>query len=531
MKRMSRSLFVMAALYGLLFVIGDLYLARQAAPVWVAVMLPIVIIGLKYLLAPVFIRWVLPIEWDDNKTLIPARNHEFLSELCQRQGLPLPRIGIIRSSLPNAFTFGRVPSDASIVLTSGLLDGLELEEVNAVIAHEAGHIKHWDFLVMSVAALVPMMLYQLYAFTRRVKDDHWIAYAAYAAYWVSEWILLSLSRVREYDADNFAATSTNAPQALSSALVKIGYGMVKLEADQVYSMKHGDDAEKKRARQQMGVAGAIGVLGISSAAGNGAFALTGMEGDDAAAVMKWDIVNPWARVYEMRSTHPITAFRIKALSQLATSLGQPPQFKFDFNQKIEWQLFPLELALWVVPWIFGVAFVVTRSLGHRVALFGLADWISAACAIAMGSAWCARIAYKYYGEFEPAKIKDLLEATEISDMRPRAVWLEGKVIGRGGEDAFWIPDMVLKQESNIMFLQYPGWIPFARLAFGASTIKQYLGESVVVEGWYRRSGRPYVEIRSISVEGGKSHRPWVIFGEYLMALVTTAVFLWLAIPR
>jgi len=64
--------------------------------------------------------------------------------------------------MPNAFTFGRIQADASIVVTKGLLEALTPEEVNAVLSSETGRIKHWDFLTMTAASIVPLLLYHRY---------------------------------------------------------------------------------------------------------------------------------------------------------------------------------------------------------------------------------------------------------------------------------------------------------------------------------------------------------------------------------
>src|SRR2546430_829558 len=103
---------------------------------------------IQYLLGPWLIRHFVRIDWYAD---LPVRNQEFLKDLCERQGLSVPTVGIIHGAMPNAFTFGRTQRDASIVVTTGLLEALSPAEANAVIAHEVGHIKHWDFLTMTVA--------------------------------------------------------------------------------------------------------------------------------------------------------------------------------------------------------------------------------------------------------------------------------------------------------------------------------------------------------------------------------------------
>ena len=94
----------------------------------------------------------------------------FLHRLCAERGLNVPRLGIIFGGTPNAFSFGWVRSDARIVVTKGLLDVLSPDEVNAVLAHELGHIEHYDFVVITIAGLAPLVLYQIYAFTHHIGN-------------------------------------------------------------------------------------------------------------------------------------------------------------------------------------------------------------------------------------------------------------------------------------------------------------------------------------------------------------------------
>ena len=128
-----------------------------------------------------------------------------LERLCAERGLKVPRIGVIPSGTPNAFSFGHTPGDSRVVVTQGLLDVLTVDEADSVLAHEIGHIEHWDFVVMTIAALVPLLLYQIYAFSRNISNFRALAYGAYVCYWVSQFVVLLLNRTREYFADHYAA--------------------------------------------------------------------------------------------------------------------------------------------------------------------------------------------------------------------------------------------------------------------------------------------------------------------------------------
>ena len=154
MKFLTPSILILLALYGLVFAIGDLYFAQVGIPLWGAIAFAVVFIGIQCVIGSWLVEKVVEIQWDDLYPAIPARNREFIEKLCAERGLRVPRIGVIPSGTPNALSFGHVPG-ASRVVTSRLLDVLTVDEANAVLAHEIGHIEHWDFAVMTIAALAP----------------------------------------------------------------------------------------------------------------------------------------------------------------------------------------------------------------------------------------------------------------------------------------------------------------------------------------------------------------------------------------
>jgi len=533
MKFIARSLLILFALYGLVFAIGDAILSHQHAPPWIAVVLAVGIIGLQYLIAPWLIEWLMTIVWDKDDLLLPAVNHEFVRQLCASRGIPVPRLGIIYSGTPNAFSFGRTPRDARVVITKGLLDVLTPEEVNAVLAHEIGHVEHWDFAVMAIAALAPLLLYQIYVFTRSNNNTRAVAYTAYLCYLVSQYVVLLLNRTREYMADHYAAHVTGAPSVLSSALIKIACGLVRAqgEYEEKATLKSRDG--QKAGRRDQRLAGALALMGISNVQSGASLALGGANPADAAMVMRWDLVNPWARVYEMSSTHPLTALRVRALNEDAAAMQQATPYSLPIDQRIEWGHFPFEVLLWAVPVLCAWA----------VFLMGISDrWTSlpgtdaspefiAKLLIFTGLAWMLRTWYRYRGEFENATIGTLIQDLEVSQMRPRAVRVAGEIVGRGVPGAFWSPDLVLRDATGMLFILYRQSIPFARLLFalGADDV---IGQQVTIEGWFRRGLRPYIEMSTLTTDQGQTRRAWSRWVQYLLAAAAVVGgYPWLAAQR
>ena len=114
-------------------------------------------------------------------------------------------------------------------------------------------------------------------------------------------------------------------------------------------------------------------------------------------------------------------------------------------------------------------------------------------------------------------------------MRPRAVRLKGKILGRGMPGAFWSPDLVLRDSTGIMFILYRQSIPFARLLFATTAAENYIGQEVEVEGWFRRGLVPYVEMSRLKGKDSTTHRAYSRWVQYALAGVAVVVsWLWLS---
>src|ERR1039458_8962696 len=125
-----------------------------------------------------------------------------------------------------------------------------------------------------------------------------------------------------------------------------------------------------------------------------------------------------------------------------------------------------------------------------------------------GVTWILSTWLRYYGTFQPATIEKLMEDVEVSEMRPRAVRLEGTIVGFGVPGAFFCADLVLRDSTGMLFVLYKQAIPLARLMFAVTAAANYIGQKVVIEGWFRRGLRPYVEMGYLTGEDGKAHVTW-----------------------
>jgi heat shock protein HtpX len=154
-----------------------------------------------------------------------------VSRLCERMGLPLPKLWVIPERAPNAFATGRNPSHSSVAVTAGLLELMNDSELEGVIAHELGHIKNRDILVSSIAATIGAAITYLAHFAMffggRSSDDDDAPSPIVAilmmilAPLAAGLIQMAISRTREFGADAAAAKYTGTPEGLVSALSKL----------------------------------------------------------------------------------------------------------------------------------------------------------------------------------------------------------------------------------------------------------------------------------------------------------------------
>jgi heat shock protein HtpX len=164
------------------------------------------------------------------------RLQEMVERVAALAGVPRVRVGIIETPVPNAFAIGKRLSSSTVVVTRGLLELLNEEELEAVIAHEIAHVHNRDVLVMTIAGFFVVVAQLVFRFflwgagggsDRRRGNAIALAFVVSLLVWIiGQLLLLALSRYREFVADRMAGIVTGRPLALASALWKID-GRVK----------------------------------------------------------------------------------------------------------------------------------------------------------------------------------------------------------------------------------------------------------------------------------------------------------------
>jgi heat shock protein HtpX len=199
-----------------------------------------------------------------------------LERLAALAQLPVPRLAVVETGTPNAFTVGVVPARAIVIVTRGLTDALDARELEAVLAHELSHVANRDASVLTVVAFPRTLGLTLIADEGMAWPVLWLVWPLGLPLWaIGSLLTLTISRYREYAADRGSALLTGSPEELMSALQKL-------------SDQHIPAGDLR------------------------------LEGAEAFC-----IVPARTRRFELFMDHPPLRKRLAALEQLARSLGKP----------------------------------------------------------------------------------------------------------------------------------------------------------------------------------------------------------------
>lgn len=209
--------------------------------------------------------------------------YSLVQQLANRASLPTPKVYIIDSPHPNAFATGRNPENAAVAATTGLLSMLSPDEIAGVMAHELGHVRNRDTLIMTMVATIAGAISMLANFGLffRSGDDRGPGIAGILAVVVAPFaamiVQMAISRTREYGADRAGSEISGNPRALASALRKIAGGAAHIP---------NPVSERNPAAAQL-------------------------------------YIVP-THVSQLFSTHPATESRIAALEEIAMAMGSAP---------------------------------------------------------------------------------------------------------------------------------------------------------------------------------------------------------------
>ncbi|PHM10764.1 zinc metalloprotease HtpX [Nostoc sp. 'Peltigera malacea cyanobiont' DB3992] len=479
-------------------------------------------------------RWV---ELAEVETLSPE-TAKVIRQVCEQKKLKTPRLGIINDQNPTAFTYGSLPNSARLVVSQGLFTYLDDDEIATVYAHELGHIVHWDFAVMTVASTLVQICYLIYSTARRfgrgggdskIKDAmQTAALVAYVFYVVGTYLVLYLSRTREYFADHFAAESTGNPNGLSRALVKIAYGILE------------EGSRTQEPSRLIEGTRALGIYDHKAAASTGTAYRIASDTQKIGRVFLWDMFNPWGRWMELNSTHPLTGKRVRALSNYAEQLGLPTEFDMGrvigegktLNKSRLYGNFFLDVVLYGAETIGFFAGLVTGvillSSSQNTGLVLGAPLIG----LGIGILIKALVMFPDYKQAPETDILTLMSDPYASPLRGQPAKLEGQLIGRGDAGYKFGSDLKIQDRSGMLYLHYASRFgPIGNFLFGMKRVQSLIGEQVGAVGWFRRGVAPWMDLIQLQSENGtivnSYHRFWsfILGGGSIILGVVLIMFL------
>ena len=295
-------LFALLAGLGLYFNIG----------IYAMVGLAIILGLVQWAIGPAIVRWstnMRPLEKDEFPWL-----EEAVHEICIKNKTKIPMITIANTGMPNAFVFGRTNKSATLTLTRGLLNTLTKDEVKGVIAHEIGHIKHNDMIVMTIVSVIPTIAYFIAISTMFSRSRNQggaavlIGIGAFVVYFITNLLIMYFSRLREYYADNFAGHQVR-PSLLASGLAKITYGL-SLQKQEV------KNSTLRSFYAVDPVASSYEVSKFSSY-----YADQHISPEEVKKAMDWERKSIFSKFGEIFRTHPLTFKRIEKLYELERQLS------------------------------------------------------------------------------------------------------------------------------------------------------------------------------------------------------------------
>ncbi len=224
------------SILALLYIIFIAVLARMGLGFF-----PIMIISAVFILAQWFFSDKIVL-WSSGAKIVTSDQypslHSIVERIVSRNNMPKPKIAVVPSRIPNAFATGKGPSNSVVAATTGLLEILDDDELEGVLAHELTHVRNRDVMVITLASLFSTIAFQVmqfgyfgsfYSYGNRDRNNGGgiliIIFVAFITWLVSFFIIRAISRYREYSADRGSAQMTGKPAKLANALMKISGAM------------------------------------------------------------------------------------------------------------------------------------------------------------------------------------------------------------------------------------------------------------------------------------------------------------------
>ena len=494
--------------------------------------------------------------------------HRMIQRFCQQQQMPMPRLGIVPTQAPLAFTYGSLRRFSRIVVSQGLLDQLNDDEIAAIYAGELGHILHWDFSLMSWVTIATQIPYALY--WQAAKAGDWLrersvarkresklmaillgigadllaigSAISYGFYRLLRWSGLWLSKQRVTYSDRAACNLTGNPNGLIRALVKsaIATAQTVQQDTKTDYLLEGFDL--------------LTPLGCGGATSLGSF----YPHVSLTALLAWDLVNPNRHWLAINQSHPLMGERLQRLTSCALHWQLEPELDIEPSESSSRSR---------SAWLQGAPFLGLAA-GYVTAQI---LWFAAQIAYRFGAQQISWLASDYnlfvgfmmiglglgiflrFNAFfpelkhlesyrSPRSLNESAPLTASEDLLwlplmtrpdalpidPQPIRLEGTLLGRTGTANWLGQDLLLQTSKGLIKLHYCSQMgAVGNLLPQVTRPSDLIGQAVLVTGWFRRGATPWIDmdtLRSGNRLSRSGHQVWstllasaaILFGLFLI---------------
>jgi Zn-dependent protease with chaperone function len=453
-----------------------------------------------------------------------------LKRVCGQRRHPLPTLHLLPSAAPFASTYGYLPQQSRMVVSQGLLDQLNDDEVAAILAGELAHLRYWDFGVMSALTLIAQLPYLIYWQVAtwgnhqhdRVLQTVAVAVStvAYGLFWLLRLPMLWLSRVRLYYSDRLAAELTGNPNGLTRALLKSAIGIAQ---DIQQQQQTSSLLESFEMLMPVGYRNALTIGSLYNGDPN---------------LLNWDRLSPDTSWLILNNTHPPLGERCDLLRQYAQKWRLPselnwntspspspsPKSKIQNPKSLHSRLLLQGAPFFGIPAGLMVA-VLLWAVGWLSAQVGWAgfSWLAGdrsilvACGLLGFSIGMFLRINPFFPDIKRSNLAvepdlaSLLSEPQALPVDSTPMQLTGTLLGRRGFQNWLHQDLMLQTPTGSIRLHYTsrwGWI--GDLLPKAIRPPALINRAVMVTGWFRRGATPWIDVETIQTQTGKtlrSHHP------------------------
>lgn len=430
---------------------------------------------------------------------------EVIENFCEKYNIFVPRLGWIEDDAPVAFTYGVISNSVRIVVSRGLFECLDDDEIAAIYAYQLGRVRNKSFAVLTYISAPVQIFYYIYVLLSRQSyraksaKQIWQIFANIAnfIYSLSNYLLVGLGQISTLLADRFAAEITGNPNALARALPKMARQMLPFNQP---AMPINRLLESTRA---IGICDRHTMTAIGLAM---EIAHTGQTDQNPYLVFLWELANPWRYWLELGSTHPLIGKRLRFLSGYSKQLGLTTEYEFaellKAAQKLDRQRlyrnFGRDLLIQIAPFLGLLLAIITSQLLTELYNRWLLPSLSA-IGLGLGFMFQGSLRYPDFRHAADTDLVSLMIDPYASYVQGSPVQIPGELLGYGTDEFYLGYNLRLEDQGGLAFINYipnfKQWLidpaPLIR------NLEMLCDRSVIVTGWFRRSQYPTIDLSTM----------------------------------